>query len=85
MAAGKPVLCQINGVIREVIEEHQCGLYVEPGNPEALANAVLELAADPESCKRMGMNGKRAIREVFPREKAAGQYEALFHELLNGR
>ncbi len=85
MAAGKPVLCQINGVIREVIEENQCGLYVEPGNPEALANAVLELAADPESCKRMGMNGKRAIREVFSREKAAEQYEALFHELLNGQ
>jgi glycosyltransferase involved in cell wall biosynthesis len=85
MAAGKPVLCQINGVIRKVVEEHQCGLFVNPGSPEALASAVLELAADPERGKLMGINGKRAIQEVFSREKAAEQYEALFLELLHSQ
>ena len=85
MAAGKPVLCQINGVIREVVEKNHSGLFVDPGSPKALAEAILHLSADPEGCTQMGNNGKTAIRESFSREKAAEQYETLFKALLNGQ
>lgn len=78
MAAGKPVLCQIDGVIREVVEKHDCGVFVPLGNPRALAQAVLNLMNSPEACRRMGTNSRAAIRDFFSREKAAEQYENLF-------
>src|SRR3990170_1992371 len=47
MAAGRPVLLAIDGVIRQVIEEEQAGVAVAPGDPAALAAGVRRLAANP--------------------------------------
>ena len=85
MACGDPVLCQIDGVIREVVEENHAGIFVEPGDPQALADAVLRLAADPEGCRVMGENGRKAITEQFSREKAAAQLEEIFSETAAGK
>jgi len=71
MAARKPVLVQIDGVIRELVETYNAGIFVEPGNPYALAVAVRALADDPERCQKMGMNGYQAICKDFSREKSA--------------
>ena len=76
MAAGKPVLCQIDGVIRDVVERYDAGIFVSPGRAEALADAASELAADRERGRRMGQNGREAIRNDFSREKTAMKFEA---------
>lgn len=80
MACGDPVICQIDGVIREVVEEHDAGVFAEPGNPQALADAVLALASDPDGCRKMGENGRRAIREHFNRDTAADLLEKILKE-----
>ena len=85
MACGDPVICQIDGVIREVVESNNAGVFVEPGDPQALADAVLKLAADPEKCREMGANGQRAIREKFSRDTAAEELERVFIETVNAK
>ena len=72
MAAGRPVLLAIDGVIREVVEAAECGLFVKPGDPVALAQAARTLASDPELARRMGMNGKAYLEQHFSRDKIAG-------------
>ena len=81
MACGDPVICQIDGVIREVVEENKAGVFAEPGDPQSLADAVLKLAGDPEGCRRMGENGQRIIREKFSRDSAEEQLEQIFMDL----
>jgi glycosyltransferase involved in cell wall biosynthesis len=73
MAAGRPVVLAIDGVIRQVVEAADCGLFVQPGSPSALADALRLLAADPEGARRMGLNGRRFVEENFNREKAAAK------------
>lgn len=85
MACGDPVICQIDGVIREVVESNQAGIFVEPGDPQALADAVLKLAAAPDACRQMGANGRRAIREKFSRGTAAEALERVFIETVGGK
>lgn len=82
MAAGKPVLLQIDGVIRELVETYDAGIFIEPGNAEALANAVTAMAADRERCREMGMNGYQAICKDFSREKAANLIENIMKTML---
>ena len=82
MAAGKPVLCQIDGVIRDLVEQYDVGLFVTPGDPQALKEAILLLADSPEDCKRMGQNGIRTIREHFSRKKIAEDFERILSDLL---
>lgn len=48
MAAGTPVIASAVGGPTESIDHGRTGLLVEPCDPDALANAVLELAAAPE-------------------------------------
>ena len=84
MACGDPVICQIDGVIREVVEENRAGVYAEPGDPQALAGAVLQLAGDRESARKMGENGRKAIAEKFSRDQAARKLEEIFENVMAG-
>ncbi len=54
MAAGRPVILAIDGVVREVVRKAEAGIPVKPGDPQALASAISELADDPSSTARHG-------------------------------
>lgn len=41
MACKKPVLLAIDGISRKLIEEADCGIYAEPENAQAIADAIL--------------------------------------------
>jgi glycosyltransferase involved in cell wall biosynthesis len=67
MACGKPVILAIDGVIREVIETADAGLFVPPGKPKALADAVRYLMNNSKLCKQMGENGREYVEQNFDR------------------
>ena len=67
MASGKPVVLAIDGVIREVIENASGGIPVCPGDPEALSQAILQLADDPELTHRLGKQARSYVETHFDR------------------
>lgn len=81
MAAGRPVLLAIDGVIREVIEQNNAGIFVPPGNPKLLSNAIIALADDRERGKAMGWNGRKAVEKDFDRARLADKLGELVDEL----
>ncbi len=81
MAAGRPVIVAIDGVIRQVVEEARAGVFVQPGNPDQLASAIRELASNPEKCRTMGVNGRKMINSRFSREDLAEQFTALLQNI----
>jgi glycosyltransferase involved in cell wall biosynthesis len=82
MAAGRPVLLAIDGVIREVVEAAGCGVFVKPGDPAALAAAARGLAADPEAARRMGTNGRRYLAQHFNRDRIAERLVQVLESTL---
>lgn len=68
MALGKPVLASRLGGIPEVVEHGQCGILVEPGNYEMLAQAMINLYNQPEWLKQMGLNGRNRVAKCFSLE-----------------
>jgi glycosyltransferase involved in cell wall biosynthesis len=83
MAAGKPVLLAIDGVIREVIETAGAGIAVPPGDPEALANAILSLANDPELALRMGEQARSYVETHFDRASLASKFIDILDRLVS--
>ena len=81
MAAGRPVILAIDGVIRQVVEDADAGLFVPPGDAAALANVIKELTSNPEKCRKMGMNGRTLIVSRFSRKELAGQFTALLESV----
>jgi glycosyltransferase involved in cell wall biosynthesis len=82
MAAGRPVLLAIDGVIRQVVEKADAGVYVPPGDASALAAHLQTLAADPDLCHRLGANGRRYLEANFDRSILADQFARVVEETL---
>lgn len=82
MAAGRPTLLAIDGVIREVIESAGGGVFVAPGDDEALAVAIERLSRDPALCEQMGKRARRYVCEHFNRDTQARSFEELVTRLV---
>ena len=54
MALGKPVIATAAGGPLEIVVSGRTGVLVRPSSPDAMAEAILKLAADPQLCQRMG-------------------------------
>jgi glycosyltransferase involved in cell wall biosynthesis len=78
MAAGKPVILAIDGVIRDVIESVHAGIAIQPGNPTAMAHAIQLLADDRALGKAMGEHGRLYIEVNFDRAVLANKLEKIF-------
>lgn len=65
MAAGIPVVCSDFGVPREIIRRNQCGLLVDPLDPQSIAQAIEWLLTHPEESEEMGRLGRRAVEETY--------------------
>jgi glycosyltransferase involved in cell wall biosynthesis len=85
MAAGRPVVLAIDGVIREVVEAARCGIFAEPGNSSALAKAIRELSSDRDKACQMGLDGRKYLEENFSRAITGEKLLGLLHELLEYR
>jgi glycosyltransferase involved in cell wall biosynthesis len=77
MAAGLPVIATAVGSVPEIVSEGETGRLVAPGQPDALAAVLAELAGDRELRARMGAAGVRAHRERFDSEAMVDHYERL--------
>ncbi len=77
MAAGRPVVLAMTGVIREVIEAAGAGIPVPPGDPPALAAAIRTLASDPDRGRQMGAAGRAYVETHFNRVQLAQELAEL--------
>jgi glycosyltransferase involved in cell wall biosynthesis len=66
-AAGTPVIQSTEGWIGRLFEREQCGITVMPGDIQAMADAVVKLADDPNLRERLGANARRIARDMFDR------------------
>jgi colanic acid biosynthesis glycosyl transferase WcaI len=82
MAAGKPVILAIGGVIREVIEQAGAGIPVPPGNPQAIAEAALTLAQDLHAGQEMGLKGRQYLQGHFNRPALAEKLSEVFWDAI---
>lgn len=78
MAAARPTVLVIDGVVREVIEASGGGVFVQPGNDELLAKTILELSKDPQRVQQIGENARiYLVKHLDRRDKLAETLELL--------
>jgi glycosyltransferase involved in cell wall biosynthesis len=82
MERARPVIASAVGGLPEIVEDGRTGLVVEPGDAEALADAIVALAGDLGRAAAMGLAGReRALAEFTP-ERSAERIEALYRAAL---
>ncbi|MCC7087358.1 MAG: glycosyltransferase family 4 protein [Pirellulales bacterium] len=85
MAAGRATLLAIDGVIRSALDDAQAGTFVPPGNPQAMADAVLWCAEHTQEARNMGANGRRFVEHHFNRDRQSQQFVQLILKLAGVR
>ena len=65
MAMSRAVICSQTPGQTDVIIHGETGLYVPPGDPQALRIAIEYLLAHPEEAARMGRAGRRRIEQMM--------------------
>lgn len=85
MACGRPILCAIDGVARELVERAEAGLYVEPEDPKDFVSKIIYLADNPDVVAKMGIKGRAFVEENFDREVLARRYLTILEELVESR
>jgi glycosyltransferase involved in cell wall biosynthesis len=61
MYAERPIVATTVGGIPEVVRDGETGFLVPPRSSLALAEAVCNLLADPEACRRLGSRGRQLV------------------------
>jgi glycosyltransferase involved in cell wall biosynthesis len=83
MAAGLPVIASDFPLWREIVEEADCGLLVNPASTEDIAKAIDRLLMNPEEAHIMGLNGQRAVQEKYNWQLEEQKLVALYDKLLH--
>ena len=75
MSCKKPILLAIDGVSKDLIEEAECGVYVEPENAKDISNKIRALyATETSKLEVMGVNGYTYAKKHFDRTHLANKY-----------
>jgi glycosyltransferase involved in cell wall biosynthesis len=82
MAAGRPVVASAVGPIPEIVVDGLTGLLVPPGDPAALAEAVIRLLRDPDLAAAYGRAGRARVERELRVDTMVAHTEALYEELL---
>jgi glycosyltransferase involved in cell wall biosynthesis len=81
MAAARPVVLAIDGVIRQVVEAAGGGIPVPPGNPQAMADAIRSLYTNRRRSEQMGRQARDYVIKNFDRNQQALQFGELMQQV----
>lgn len=82
MAASKPIVATRISAIPEIVVDGETGLLVPPRDPQALAEAVLKLIANPDLAFNLGRCGRRLLEQRFTVEKMVEDTLRLYRAVI---
>jgi glycosyltransferase involved in cell wall biosynthesis len=84
MAMGKAIICsRIYGQI-DLLEDGINGIFVRPGDPQALREAIQYLYEHPDVAARMGAEGRRRAEEVFALDHFVANVRQIVDDVITG-
>jgi glycosyltransferase involved in cell wall biosynthesis len=82
LACGTPLVTADTPAARELLVHEHSALLVPPGDPTALADALLRLAADPVLARRLGESGRAAYEAQASEQVLGARWRAVLERVL---
>jgi glycosyltransferase involved in cell wall biosynthesis len=75
LARETPVVATRVGGVVDIVRDGETGVLVGPEDPQAIADAVADLAADPAQARRMAQRGRADVAQRFDRDRGLSALE----------
>lgn len=82
MASRKAMVTTNVGGLPEIIHHEQTGLLVPPENPEAIAEALIRLARDPQLRESVALKGQQLAQEKYSWDAVAKQTIDYYQKIV---
>jgi glycosyltransferase involved in cell wall biosynthesis len=82
MQSKVPIIASRVGGIPAVLEDGKTGILVEPGNPNALADAISRVLSDPQGSMQMGKRAREIALTKYSSRRMAEEYQHLYNSIL---
>lgn len=79
LSAGKPSIVNSDGWTKDIVENYECGFYVDPRNPNEMAEKILFLKDNPDICKKQGDNARVLAETKFDKSVLCSQIVEIFN------
>ncbi len=83
MSMGLPVILSHSPYNDKMAEQYKLGICVSPDDAEDVASAIRYLLDNPDEARKMGENGRRAVKEEFNWSVEEKKLLALYEDILN--
>lgn len=84
MAMGKAVICsRIYGQI-DFVDDGENGIFIPPGDPKALRDAIEYLLEHPHIAEQMGAKGRLRAEEIFPLDHFVANVQQILDDVITG-
>jgi glycosyltransferase involved in cell wall biosynthesis len=84
LSLGKPIVASAIGDLTEFLRDRENALLCQPGDPETMAQALLELMADVTLRERLALKARETAMHYFEGKKIAGQVATALAQISKG-
>ena len=68
--------------LKDIIEKNQCGVNVEPTNPEELAKVILDIISNKEKLNFFQQNARKISVEQYSKKSGIAKFKLLLKNSL---
>src|SRR5690606_8735158 len=84
LSAGLPIIVNSRGWTKELVEAEQCGYFVDPKQPQQLADKLIILQDNPDMVTEMGAKSRRLAETRYDKSILTEQFVSVIeNNLLN--
>lgn len=81
LSAGKPIIVNSAGWTKQMVEENNCGFYVNPNKPEELVNRIKEMQNNSKQLETMGKNARKLAETKYDKTILCQQFTEIINTL----
>lgn len=81
LSAGKPIIVNSAGWTKDLVEEYNCGTYVNPSNPEELVDVLQKWSKEPDYMSTMEENSRALAEYKYDKSKLCKQVVRIIEKV----
>ncbi|MBF5026934.1 glycosyltransferase family 4 protein [Planobacterium oryzisoli] len=83
LSAGKPIIVNSAGWTKDMVEDHNCGYYINPHKPQDLVDKIKYLQSNSDIASQMGRNARNLAETKFDKTIQSKKFSDIIEQVYS--